>query len=262
MSLKLYANPYAFEAIGFYFSDFEEFEKKWEKSPVEGFEIEFIDGDNDAKMLFKAMRVHQGNLEEFFDDYYDLNEQDIQKLSILMDDLSYDYEDAKDKMDDLVVWGEFDSDKEFAYEYVDQFGSIGDALGKNAGDYFDYDSFGRDLRIDGYGQKWVVYWETGDGLSGKLEEDFYDDYDATQAGEAWQEEAEDDGDEDASFYTDSETSDMDDDDLAYEYVDNMGGVDELDKQTQENYFDWDSYARNLMHQYSEMDGIYYDPQSV
>ena len=150
MTLKLYANPYDISAKGFYFSDFDEYEKKEKKSRAEEFEIELIDGDDDEQMLFDAMSVNQVNLEEYFELADELDEDEIFALKILIDDLGYDFDDAMDKKEELVVYGEFDSDEDFAMEYVEGIGSIADALGDNAESYFDFDAFGRDLRIEGY----------------------------------------------------------------------------------------------------------------
>jgi antirestriction protein len=220
MALQLYANPYDTSVKGFYFKDFDDYEKKAEKSRAEEFEIEFIDGDDEEQMLFKAMGVHQGNIEEYFDLVDDLDEEEILKLKILMEDIGYDFDDAMDKKDDLIVYGEFKDDEDFAMEYVDGIGSIEDALGKNAENYFDFDSFGRDLRISG---------------------DLYD---------------EDDPDSEERY------EGMSDQEIGEEFIDDMGGVGELDKDTQERYFDWSTFSRDLMMDMGESDGVYYDPSSV
>jgi antirestriction protein len=265
MALTLYANPYDTSVNGFYFKDFEDYEKKEKKSRAEEFEIEFIDGDDTEQMLFEAMGVNQGNIEEYFDAVDDLDDEDVLKISILTEDIGYDFGDAMDKKDDLIVYGEHDSDEDFAMEYIEGIGSIGDALGKNADSYFDYDSFGRDLRIDGYGQVWVVEWETSDD-KGELDEEFHDYDEAESAGQSWEEEAEDDGEEDASYEIVEKASDMSDQDVGEQYVDDIGGVGELDSKTQEMYFDWSSFARDLMMDMGKVGsgrgGVYYDPSSV
>lgn len=67
----LYAQPYNIEATGFYFTSAEEFEQKAEGlidrygSPVEEFEIQYIDGDDAA--LFEAVGVDQSNLDTWFE---------------------------------------------------------------------------------------------------------------------------------------------------------------------------------------------------
>lgn len=268
---ELYANPYDTSAKGFYFSTEKQFDKKSSSlknkygDPVEEFEIEFIDGDDVEQMLFKAMGVHQGNVDEYFNAVDELDEDAVTKLSILTDDVGYSFEDAIGRIDDLTVYGEFDSDEDFAMEYVDKIGSIGDALGDTAESYFDFDAFGRDLRIDGYGQTWVVEWKTSDD-EGELDEQFNKYEDAESAGEAWQEEADEDGEENTSYEIVEQVSDMSDQDVGEDYVDSIGGVGALDKQTQENYFDWRSYARDLMMDMGKVGsgrgGLYYDATRV
>ena len=68
----LYAKPYNIEATGFYFTSAEEFAQKAEGltdrygCPVEEFEIQFIDGDDDAA-LFESVGVDQSNLATWFE---------------------------------------------------------------------------------------------------------------------------------------------------------------------------------------------------
>jgi hypothetical protein len=66
--MQFYANPYAFDAAGFYFETFEEFEEKYAaKLPVEEYEIEFIDGEGWEGEIVKAVGVNQANLAKVFD---------------------------------------------------------------------------------------------------------------------------------------------------------------------------------------------------
>ena len=44
-------------------------------------------------------------------------------------------------------YGEFDSLEDFAYEFIDSIGGIKEAV-QHPEDYFDYESFGRDLKLD------------------------------------------------------------------------------------------------------------------
>lgn len=154
--LTLYANPYDIEAQGFYFSDMADFKKKVKKAknihgdPVEEFEIDFINGDDTEMKLFSMMETGQHNIEEYFDavdEGYD--EDDIQRLQILTEDMGYDFNDALDKKDDLVVYGEFKDDEDYAYEFVDQMGGAGELGKETLEQYFDYESFGRDLVLGG-----------------------------------------------------------------------------------------------------------------
>lgn len=266
MALTLYANPYDTSAKGFYFKDADEYVKKADAleneygDPVEEFSIEFIDGDEIEQKLFKAMSVSQANVEDYLELVDDLDEEDMFKISVITDDLGYSFEDALDKYEDLIVYGEFRNDVEFAQEYVDGIGSLEDALGDNVQNYFDYASFGRNLRMDGYGTSWKVEYETSDD-DGELDEEFFDWDEADEAGRAWLEEAEDDGEEDPSYEVVEVDSNMSDRELGEEFVDSAGW-EGVGRDNIENYFDWDQFARDLMMDMAESDGTYYDPNSI
>lgn len=66
-------------------------------------------------------------------------------VSSLIDD--YGIEGARIKMEDDFI-GEFDSDVDLAYHYVEEFGLL-DGISEHIARYFDYDSFGRDLDMNG-----------------------------------------------------------------------------------------------------------------
>lgn len=84
-SLKLYANPYAFDAPGFYFDSMEEFEELYEKHlPVEEYSIEFIDGDDDDRRIFEAVKP-SGHPAEFFDALDSLTDREIDGYIYLRD---------------------------------------------------------------------------------------------------------------------------------------------------------------------------------
>jgi antirestriction protein len=46
-------------------------------------------------------------------------------------------------------------------------------------------------------------------------------------------------------------------DLAYHYVDVLGGVDQLGEETLHRYFDYESFGRDLAYDYSDYDGHYF-----
>lgn len=48
-----------------------------------------------------------------------------------------------------------------------------------------------------------------------------------------------------------------DTDLAYNYVDMVGGASELGKDTLERYFDYEAFGRDLAYDYTEIDGFYF-----
>ena len=122
--------------------------------------------------------------------------------------------------------------KEYAEDVADDMGPM--MTFTNSDYYFDFDSFGRDLKIDA-------------ALEGGLEEELE---------EKEQELA--DADEDDWNYEDLEEEidtlkesikyyeDMSDDDYGIEFVSSIyGDVSDLPKQTQESYFDYDAVARDM-----------------
>jgi hypothetical protein len=144
----------------FKFSDLDSFEELAEKIVGEdyvdhNFQLEFVKGDAEEEKLFEMMGMGDGwkdmdDVEQYFDvvsEFWD--DDDFKVMEILMDDLNFKFQDAYDKKDDLVIYGEFRSDADFAQEYVDGIGGIEYALGDRAEFYFDFEKFGRDLRIGG-----------------------------------------------------------------------------------------------------------------
>jgi len=190
-----------------------EIDKMLKKSSGEEWAIHDYEGFDG----FKVSEYH--DLEELVT-LANLDDNDRLKLTILLDDLGYKFSDALDGLEDLIVYGEFDSDEDFAMEWVDGIGGLEEALGERIEYYFDYDSFGRDLRLEGY--------DTDPDTGEEIEE----------------------------------LTEMSDRELGEEYVESIGGVKDLGKDTQENYFDWESFARDLMMDMAERNGIYYDPGSV
>ena len=123
--------------------------------------------------------------------------------------------------------GHFNSASDFAYDFVDGIGW--DGVGQDNLDmYFDYDAFGRDLMYD---------FHTGDPDNTDSEGN----------------------PEDPDHYYDNEGYDMgeyeSDEQVAYDYIDNLGGVDQLGTDTVRNYFDYDAFGRDLLiNDYFEEDG--------
>ncbi len=140
-----------------------------------------------------------------------------------------DEEELEDRMDDLWVFQ--GTVKEYAEDYADGAGGPMVAF-SNLDNYFDFDSFGRDLKMDA-------------ALEGGLEEELEDK----------EEELEDADDEDEAEDIQEEIDtlkesikyyeDMSDEDYGYEYVEMLGGVSQLSKQTTDSYFDYDKVARDM-----------------
>jgi len=150
MSIVLHATPYAFDAAGFYFTSHEDYEQKYDTHlPIEEYEIQFIDGPDEALNLFNAMKVSQANVGDFFEAWENL-EDEPQTLALvchLMTDHSYqDVSDAREKAKDVSVFE--GTVKDYAYDFVESayFTRETPSIFKT---YFDYDGFARDLEANG-----------------------------------------------------------------------------------------------------------------
>ena len=177
---------------------------------------------------FPEKWYHEGGLptEEEFDkinEYYMMDDSEKDAYAAYV---SYTDNDSIDDFHDAYQ-GQFNSAEDFAYHIVDSMGW--DSLGQeNLDMYFDYDSFGRDLMYD---------FHIGDpdntDSEGKPEDpDHYYDNDGYDQGE---------------YESDRQ--------VAEDYVDSLGGVDQLGPDTARNYFDYDSFGRDLfINDYFEEDG--------
>lgn len=150
--LSLYANPYDISAKGWYFDSLKEWEKKFKQhAPVEEYEIDFIDGSDEAQELFEAMKVTQGDIEEYFeklDEYEDLSDEEQAGISYLMQNHRESFKDALEKVQDGDVPVYAGDIEDYASQYIDDMGGVAELGKKTIESYFDYDSFGGDIRQD------------------------------------------------------------------------------------------------------------------
>lgn len=224
--LSLYANPYDTSATGFPFSSFEEFEKKYaaqyKKKRTEEYEIEFIDGDPLVQKLFKGMNVSQANLEQFFelaDELEGMDEGTRVGLIWLMEDRLKDVDDALADAENVNVFEGEPAD--YAESLIEDMGEIPEELSEM---YFDYDSFGRDLRISG-----DDIMSTEEQIE-ELQDGDKDDKKEAKKLQKWVESIEE----------------MDDDDRAREFIDSIGGLTEAVNPEQiARYFDYEAWARDM-----------------
>jgi len=150
---RLYAQPYDICAIRFYFESGEEYAAKAGKavnaygSPVEEFEIQFIDGEGIDVALFNALGVHQGNFPPFFGAVADWSDDEKIRIIIAVGEGGYQFDlgsDAPGRIDiDLY---ECDSLRDLAMQFVDD-GLFGDIPAPIA-NYLDYDAIARDVSVD------------------------------------------------------------------------------------------------------------------
>lgn len=240
---NLSATPYAYGGKFFFFESLDEYEAKYKKNvdkdtgvPYEEYEIDFQDGDEHEALIFKVLSTRsyglpQNQIEKYFELVDEIDENDAPALAYLVEDLGYDdIEEAISKVEEVQIQ-EGDA-KDAVYDFVDSMGGVSE-LGKRTTDmYFDYDKFGRDLRIEGALDP--TYDEDNFPVQEEPSEDDYED--------------EDDYEEAVEQYDDYVEAQknydrMDDEDIGYEYVEMVG---ELDDTTAERYFDYESFARDLV----------------
>ena len=162
-SLKLYANPYAFDAKGWYFSSADEWEEKFKKHlPVEEYEIDFIDGEDFDGELFGAMEVSQGNVVEYFerlDELAGLDEQQQAAIYYALEEIGIkDVGKAIDMAEDDIRVTE-GSAQDYATEYIESMGGVESLGAETLSMYFDEEAFTRDMDIREFtflGKTWTT----------------------------------------------------------------------------------------------------------
>ncbi len=145
----LFANPYNFEASGFYFSSSEEYSRKYkEKLPIEEYELEFIDGTDFECLLAEKFFNESHEIEKFFEliDEHEnsITEENLVALEYLFDCNKITVENALEQMDDVMVFE--GTAEDYATEFYEH--EIEDKLGILA-HYFDYKALGRDFVLGG-----------------------------------------------------------------------------------------------------------------
>lgn len=145
-----FAQPYNLDAAGFYFSDMDDYNAKAEGlldafgSPVEEFELQFIDGSSADAELFAAAGINQANLEQWFDDLEDLDEQEKAALFAILS-LGYNLDQALEKIEDATLFrGRLEDAAEELFDeiYLSE-------IPENLHSYIDYSRFARDCELSG-----------------------------------------------------------------------------------------------------------------
>lgn len=142
---EFYAQPYQ-DATGFYFSTFDDFEKGMElleERGIEEVEIQLIEGSTVESRLFDAAEITRGNIETWFDEVENLDEEQQVGLLWLVSYAGYKLDDALLKVEDVRLFE--GSAEEYAEELLDE-GVISEEQLKQ---YFDAEKFARDLDFGG-----------------------------------------------------------------------------------------------------------------
>lgn len=144
-----FAQPYNTDARGFYFDSLDSYVSQSESltdgfgSPVEEFEIQFIDGDDCE--LFSACGIDQSNLNLWFETIVDLADHEKTALYYLRSVSGYNLENAFDKLEDVnLSEGNL---KDVAETLFDEF-YLND-VPESVRAYIDYEKYARDCEMGG-----------------------------------------------------------------------------------------------------------------
>ena len=162
--MKFHATPYDIHATGFYFENADEFAEKAAAhrnefgEPVEEYEIQFIDGDDEEAKLVEACGINQANLAAVIDFIDGLTDDAARAAAWYamrcvgrsFDDVSADTETA---LGCMIVYqcdslSEEQAIEEYAHYFVEDMGYL-ENVPDTVAQYFDYEAFARDLRLGG-----------------------------------------------------------------------------------------------------------------
>lgn len=143
-----FAQPYSLSAVGFYFTDLADYEAKVAAavddhgSPVEEFEIQYIDGDDHE--LFAAVGVTQARLAAWFELLEELDADEDRKLiACHLAGLGYTIDDLSRRWNDYTLF------RGTAADYAAEIVAECYELPANLEAYLDYERLGRDMVLGG-----------------------------------------------------------------------------------------------------------------
>lgn len=174
---------------------------------------------------YPSSMYHEAGLptEEEFDKIIEISELDDSEKSAYAAYLELDFSDDSIEAFRGHYYGEYEDDDTLGYEIVEEFG-----MPQNPEMYFDYERFGRDLMYDyHHGDP-----DNTDSEGNPEDPDHYYDNDGYDMGE---------------YHNDTQ--------VAEDYIDSLGSIEELGKDTLNNYFDYEAFGRDiLLNDMTESDG--------
>ena len=174
---------------------------------------------------FPRKWYHESGLptEEEFDKIIEISELDDSEKNAYDAYLELDFSDDSIEAFREHYYGTYDGDYDLGMDFVDRFG-----MPDNPEQYFDYDRFGRDLMYDyHYGDP-----DNTDSEGNPEDPDHYYDNDGYDMGE---------------YHNDTQ--------VAEDYIDSIGSIEELGKETLNNYFDYEAFGRDIrLNDLEESDG--------
>ena len=174
---------------------------------------------------FPEKWYHEAGLpsEEEFNKIIELYELDDSEKDAYAAYLELGYSDDSIEAFREHYYGKYEDDNTLGYEIVEEMG-----MPQNPEMYFDYDRFGWDLMHDyHYGDQ-----DNTDSEGNPEDPDHYYDNDGYDMGE---------------YHNDTQ--------VAEDYIDSLGSIEELGKETLNNYFDYEAFGRDiLLNDMTESDG--------
>jgi hypothetical protein len=143
VTTTLYANPHDITYTGFYFGSIDEFNKQLSQASYEKVEIDYIDGNNPG--LFQATKIHQGNVDLWFDelDKYSDDSHEASAIGYLLD-MMHLHEAIKRRYEVILHRGSL---ADYAFELVSDVYPL-DELPDIIKHHINYDSIARDLELN------------------------------------------------------------------------------------------------------------------
>ena len=174
---------------------------------------------------FPRKWYHEAGLptEEEFDKIIEISELDDSEKNAYDAYLELDFSDDSIEAFREHYYGKYEDDNTLGYEIVEEMG-----IPQNPEMYFDYDRFGRDLMYEyHYGDP-----DNTDSEGNPEDPDHYYDNDGYDMGE---------------YHNDTQ--------VAEDYIDSLGSIEELGKETLNNYFDYEAFGRDIrLNDMTESDG--------
>lgn len=143
------ATPYDISASFFYFGSFEEYKAKADAlrndygDPVEEFEFQFIDGDGCE--LFHSLDVNQCTLEQWFEEFEMLDENQVD-AAIFLAGRGFDADKIKEEIENVYLFE--GTAREYAEQYAEDTGLL-NGIPEEVKRYFNYDAYANDLTTSG-----------------------------------------------------------------------------------------------------------------
>ena len=174
---------------------------------------------------YPSSMYHEAGLptEEEFDKIIEISELDDSEKSAYAAYLELDFSDDSIEAFREHYYGKYEDDNTLGYEIVEEMG-----MPQNPEMYFDFERFGSDLMYEyHYGDP-----DNTDSEGNPEDPDHYYDNDGYDMGE---------------YHNDTQ--------VAEDYIDSIGSIEELGKETLNNYFDYEAFGRDIrLNDLEESDG--------